>query len=146
MATTQAYSKYTPERVEKIISAIKGGNAPVVAARWAGINKAQFQIWMDTYPEFALMVDEAEAHPEIRSVALIRQAAEKQWTAAAWWLERTHPERWGRVDRVEIYQVQKQAEALVEELRAEGINVTQAEILKEREGLLKHALPAPGGK
>lgn len=141
MAT--AYEKYTPDRVEKIISAIKGGNAPQVAARWAGVNKQVFAVWMDTYPEFVIMVEEAEAAAEIRNVAIVQQAANKQWTAAAWYLERTHPERWGRVDRVEIYQVQKQAEALVEELRAEGINVTQTEILKERDALIKHALPAP---
>ena len=32
-------------------------------------------------------------------VGLIGQAAQKNWTAAAWRLERKYPDKWGRTER-----------------------------------------------
>ncbi len=52
----------------------------------------------------------AEAEAEVRYVGIIFQASsvkaefKGQWTAAAWWLERHHPERWGRKERIEATQ------------------------------------------
>ena len=139
-------SKYTPETVQKILNALRAGNYLTTAARYAGVNVKTVQRWMEMYPEFALDVEQADASGEIRNIAIIQKAAERSWQAAAWLNERKYPERWGRVDRVEVYQVQKQAEALVEELKAEGISITVDEVLREREALQKraqNALPAP---
>ena len=139
--------KYTPERVQKLLNALRAGNYPHTAARYAGITTKTFEAWKELFPEFALAVDEADAAGEIRNIAIINKAAEKQWQAAAWLNERKYPERWGRVDRVEIYQIQKQAEALVEELAAEGITgVTVDEVMRERDALVRraqNALPSP---
>ena len=47
-------------------------------------------------------VKEAEATAELGMVGLVRKAAfDGTWQAAAWWLERKMPQKWGRHDRVE---------------------------------------------
>jgi transposase len=40
----------------------------------------------------------ADATSEARLVVLILRAAEHDWRASAWWLERRWPERWGARD------------------------------------------------
>jgi hypothetical protein len=51
--------------------------------------------------EHAAVLDAATS--EVRLVALVAQAAARPggWRAAAWLLERRHPERWGQPGRVE---------------------------------------------
>jgi len=49
------------------------------------------------YIEFVSVVEKARAAAEVQAVALIRQAAMGgTWQAAAWYLERSAPTRWGR--------------------------------------------------
>jgi hypothetical protein len=43
----------------------------------------------------------AAAKTEITMLALINKAAQKQWQAAAWYLERKRPENWARQARGE---------------------------------------------
>ncbi len=59
------------------------------------------------FVDFYLALVKAEAEAELRAVTVIFQASSAhgqykgQWQSAAWWLERHHPERWGRKDRTE---------------------------------------------
>jgi hypothetical protein len=46
--------------------------------------------------EFAEAIKKARAKAQVRNVAIINEAAKTTWTAAAWWLERTDRENWGR--------------------------------------------------
>ena len=39
--------------------------------------------------------EHADATDEARLVVLLLKAAEHDWRASAWWLERRWPERWG---------------------------------------------------
>jgi hypothetical protein len=63
-----------------------------------------------SFLSFASAIKRAEAEAESRYVGIIFQASsvkaefKGQWTAAAWWLERHHPERWGRKERIEATQ------------------------------------------
>lgn len=41
-------------------------------------------------------VTRARAHSEIEAVALLRKGMKDDWRAAAWYLERAHPSRWGK--------------------------------------------------
>lgn len=51
---------------------------------------------------FALAVRRARAEAERKDLDLVRDAARAGvWQAAAWRLERRHPERWGRRERLE---------------------------------------------
>lgn len=104
-------TKLTPQVQARIVQAIVGGNDITVAAAYAGIHKAQFYRWLEKgeqqqqgiYRAFRDAIEKAQADAETRNVALIAKAAQDgTWTAAAWWLERKYPERWGRKERHEV--------------------------------------------
>jgi len=102
----------------KIVTAIKMGNYIETAAAVAGINKTTLYDWLKRgerekqrvendsrkkirkseaiYVEFSNAVEKALAEAEARDVMLISKAANTQWQAAAWRLERKFPDRWGR--------------------------------------------------
>ena len=111
---------------EKIISAIKAGNYIETAAAYAGISKNTLYEWLkrgerekqrveksnkakikkseEIYVIFTDAVEKALAEAEMRDVLIIGKAAEKEWQAAAWRLERKFPDRWGRKLNVESKQ------------------------------------------
>ena len=100
-------SKLTHERQAKICDAIRAGNYLETAAAFAGIDKTTMYLWMrkgraanrGKHREFVDAVEKAMADAEARDVALIgKAAADGTWQAAAWRLERKHPDRWGRRD------------------------------------------------
>lgn len=108
----------------KIITAIRAGNYIETAAAYAGVNKSTLYEWLkrgerekqrvaensrygirkseEPYVEFSNAVEKALAEAEIRDVAIIAKAAQEQWQAAAWRLERKFPDRWGRKDKVDL--------------------------------------------
>jgi len=101
-------TKLTPEVADKICQAIAGGNYREVAAAWAGIGERTLREWMQRgesprsrYHDFRRRVLEAEQAAEIRAVGLIMASAAKDPKHAQWWLQRKHPERWGRKDRLQ---------------------------------------------
>lgn len=113
MSKTGRKTKRTPERVQQLIEALRAGNYIESACVYAGISPATYYNWMaeaeqpdasDESIEFFEAVTRARAEAEIRNVSLIQKAASdpKLWNAAAWWLERSHPTRWGRQQRVEL--------------------------------------------
>lgn len=63
---------------------------------------------------FAAAVEKAMADAETGCVSTIRKASRTQWQAAAWLLERRHPERYGRADR---HQVEMRAHVTTEDPR-----------------------------
>lgn len=97
-------TKITEELVKTITEYIKAGNYPEVAASLAGVSRATFYNWLKKghehktgiHHDFLDSIKEAEDYAEAAGVERIRKAGEKNWTALAWWLERKHPERWGR--------------------------------------------------
>lgn len=103
-------TKLTQAISDKIVEAILAGNYQDAAARYAGIDPATFYRWMqkgdgsdDHYGEFREAVENAKAAAEVENVAIIRRAArDGTWQAAAWWLERTRPQKYGRKERYEV--------------------------------------------
>lgn len=49
--------------------------------------------------QFWRAVKKAEALAENAAIQTIQKAAEKNWQASAWWLERKFKDRWGRQDK-----------------------------------------------
>jgi len=102
----------------QIITVIKAGNYIETAAAYAGISKNTLYDWLKRgerekqrvnknskakirkleadFVEFSDAIEKALAEAEIRDVTIIAKAAEEQWQAAAWRLERKFPDRWGR--------------------------------------------------
>lgn len=54
------------------------------------------------YVVFVRTTVAARHEAEVRAVSNIVTAGRKQWQASAWWLERSFPDRYGRVDRMEL--------------------------------------------
>ena len=52
--------------------------------------------------QFSESVKKAIAEAQHRNIMLIQKHAQTSWQAAAWYLERSDPESWGRRERVEM--------------------------------------------
>lgn len=104
-------TKLTKETQERILQAVQAGNYLETAAQFAGIDGSTMRRWLqkgegegapEPYRTFYTALKSARASAEVRSVALIQTAASNgTWQAAAWYLERSYPDRWGRT-RVEV--------------------------------------------
>jgi hypothetical protein len=57
--------------------------------------------WISKYPSFAAAVFRARGIAKTSLVAVIRKAAPDDWRAAAWILERSWPDEYARIERVE---------------------------------------------
>ena len=103
-------SKLTPEVQEKVVSAIRAGNYANVSAEYAGISERTFYRWLQRgqeaksgrYRQFWLSVKKAESESEVRAVAIVQKHMDSNWQAAMTYLERKHPDRWGRRDRLRV--------------------------------------------
>lgn len=114
-----------PEVQERIVEALKSGCYVEEAVTYVGISVATVYNWMDrgrkernrlqafpdsepdttevVFLEFLEAVEKARAASQIRAIAQIQKAAsDGTWQAAAWYLERSAPKRWGRRAEVEV--------------------------------------------
>jgi hypothetical protein len=99
-------SKLSDEITGRICDILQAGGYTATAVNVAGVARSTFTEWMDRgdpdgtakenapYREFRERVEQAMAEGETRNVALIARAGSKDWKAAAWLLERRHPDRW----------------------------------------------------
>lgn len=114
-------TKYVPETIDRILSAIEIGAPFTHACNYAGISFETFNEWRKQYSEFAERVKEAEGKAVIGWLDKIEAAAKDgNWTAAAWKLERRFPHDFGRRDRmpIDVSELDKQFEAEVANLIA----------------------------
>lgn len=108
--------KLTPETQDRIVKMLLAGNYLETAAAAAGITKSTLYEWLrrgtrvrngEVPPSkqsafdkrasvFSDAVEKAAAQAEALMVQRITVASEEDWRAAAWRLERRHPDRWGR--------------------------------------------------
>jgi transposase-like protein len=89
--------KYNPERVKAITDALRLGVTVEDACEYADISAETFYKWLREKTDFAEAVKKAFASATLALVGRIRKEADEgTWQAAAWLLERRHPERWGR--------------------------------------------------
>ncbi len=104
-------TKLTPALQQAICNSLASGTYIETAAAEHGINKQTLYDWFkrgnadeEPYRAFLDAVKRVEANAEQNALALINRAAEdpKHWMAAAWRLERKHPDRWGRRDKVDM--------------------------------------------
>lgn len=103
-------TKLTPKLQDDICLRLRAGNTRVASVESCGVRYQSFLNWLERgkeagaglYFEFFEAVKKAEADAEVVKVAIISKAANENWTAAAWWLERRSPQDWGRRDRHEI--------------------------------------------
>lgn len=95
-----AKSKRTPETRERILMLLRAGNYHKEAFGAAGISADTFYAWLRDDPDFSDAVQKAEAESVAFHMAQILKASQGgAWQASAWYLERKHPDRFGRQDR-----------------------------------------------
>lgn len=114
-------TKLTKELIEEIAQYLRAGNYIETTAALVGIHRDSIYEWLkrgnaeiervsksnrarirkreEIFVEFTDTVKKAQAQAEAMLVSLIGQAAQKNWTAAAWRLERKYPDKWGRTER-----------------------------------------------
>jgi hypothetical protein len=104
-------SKLTPARTRKIIALISEGSTIEVACAACGISARTYRRWAATpndastdnrYAAFAAAAEIARAEAEAKAVRMIRTSGREDWRAWAWYLERSHPDRWGRQTKTEL--------------------------------------------
>lgn len=98
---------------EAIVRALRAGAYLEDAAEAAGVAKSTVYSWLSRgeehvdgeripkaeqpFVDFLLAVEKARAQAVVFNLAMIRRAATGgTWQAAAWWLERTRPQQYGR--------------------------------------------------
>jgi len=88
--------KYDPAVVARIVQAVEMGATYELACGYAGISESTFYAWKKK-PEFLESLKAAEGRAAVKWLAQIEQASrEGTWQAAAWKLERRHPQDYGR--------------------------------------------------
>lgn len=113
----------TPALQERIVGAIRSGAYNETAAAYANIAEKTFYNWLtrgredaeagiepedSIHLQFLQAIEKAQADAEIENLLVVRGAAigkpskegvpgeAQDWKAAAWYLERKHPDRYGR--------------------------------------------------
>ena len=94
-----------PEKVRRLIDLLMEGNYRDTAGAMAGITSRSLRSWMEKaeagdarYQALAAVVTVAEAFAESTAVRKVRAAGHdpRFWAAEMTYLERRHPDRWGR--------------------------------------------------
>lgn len=127
--------KLTPELIGKIARDVGEGNYINTVCQAYGISKTTYYDWRKKgqagrsklHKEFYEATEKAVALSEQRYVGVIKDAArDGTWTAAAWWLERRYPERWGKRDKVDVTSGGKPLQTLdLKSLSDEEINILE---------------------
>lgn len=126
MTTKRAMGRHTllnPQVQETIVNAVRIGSYLDDAAMLAGVSRGTLFRWLaegreasekadageeltereQLVRDFCDAVEKARADAMLRNIGVIQTAAQNgTWQAAAWYLERTNPKKWGRHDTVEI--------------------------------------------
>jgi hypothetical protein len=119
-------------KVTNLIAALRAGNyfehacayaglAPSTAYRWLERGRKEQQSQADGnkpdpteshYLELCESIEKARADAIVGNVAIIQTAAKNgTWQAAAWWLERTMPNQYGRQIKAEVTQIDRTTDA-----------------------------------
>lgn len=105
--------------IEALSEAVSKGNYAIVACQLCGISEFAFYNWLNQastdeenglteeesiYIRLAKSLKRAEAKAEAELVQVVRETAtkKKEWLPAITFLERRHPDRWGRKDRTQV--------------------------------------------
>jgi len=89
-------TKRTKERVEAFLEVIRRGSTIKEACFAAGISVETYSQWIKKFPEFSDQKQRAEFEPMKQALSSITRGMYHDWRAAAWWLERREPERFGK--------------------------------------------------
>jgi hypothetical protein len=87
-ARGSSLGKRSPENIAVILDAISQGATEKVAAALAGVSSKTITRWKQEDPKFAMEIHARRAQKTAERIQQVERAAEKNWNAAAWLLER----------------------------------------------------------
>lgn len=83
----------------EVCALVSAGAGVATAAKYVGCSRSTVYREAKDNEEFRVRLDRAKATACLSPLQAIRQACQHDWRAAAWMLERTNPERFGRRTR-----------------------------------------------
>ena len=99
-------TKLTPELQADLVRALASGAYIEAACTYVGIDDGTYRRWMakgaeedapEEFRAFRVAVEKARSAVTLRMAGRILAAADDgTWQAGAWWLERSHPDQYGR--------------------------------------------------
>ena len=115
-------TKLTDNTIKKLETALKIGLSQKKAAIYSGISERTFYLWQKKYKEiekecngdpdniknaddldlfhFFQSIKKAKIDGELNHLGVITKAADNGvWQASAWFMERSNPEEWGRIEK-----------------------------------------------
>lgn len=103
-------TKLTPDIQKKIVELIEEGQFAEIAANCVGISERTFYNCLKRgkneehgpFFQFFQAIEQASAKSEVEALDIIWIASERDWRAAAWYLERRFPKKWGKRQRNEV--------------------------------------------
>jgi hypothetical protein len=90
----------------EILVALENGHTPKDAASLSMVPFQQMMQWANDDEDFRYACEAAEARAMDIFMGVIRDAAQSNWFAAAWMLERRYPERFSRYRQVKVEEEQ----------------------------------------
>jgi hypothetical protein len=85
-------SKYEPETIERLLSAMSDGLTVKQACRLAGIGETTLSRWKVEHPELVPQLEQAREQTRQDALASIKRAGETDWRAQKTFLELSYPE------------------------------------------------------
>jgi len=99
-------TKLTPELQADLVRALASGAYIEAACEYVGVDRGTYYRWIakaseddapEEYRNFRDAVEKARAAVTLRMAGRVLAAADDgSWQAGAWWLERSHPDQYGR--------------------------------------------------
>lgn len=102
--------KLTPELQAKFCEALENGDSILGACGYVGISEKTYYNWINKgkkakrktiYRDFLECVEKAKAKALHNFEQVITSASMEHWQAAAWMLERRHPNLYGKREKIE---------------------------------------------
>jgi hypothetical protein len=113
--TRRPPKSYSKQLHKLLVAKVRGGHTKTLAFRAAGVHPDTVWDWLrlgrerpDEYPQYAQLqadLDKAKAEAETDALDRIQAAAKadhRNWTADAWYLERTNPKEFAKRDKVDV--------------------------------------------
>jgi hypothetical protein len=96
--------RITSKQADKVLEGLRMGMTRRAAAGFAHMDRVTLWRMIGRDATFATAVENAEGEAEATYSAIVARATAdpRNWTAAAWWLERRHPSDYGKRERVEM--------------------------------------------
>ena len=86
--------KYSKEKTDTLIKALKLGVSIKSACACAGISSTTYYEWLKQHDEFRIAIDSTQYHVERKALRELRKLAKDNWRVWAWLLERRYPDQW----------------------------------------------------